>query len=252
MMTYETFALFMGAVALGLVHGIEPGHGWPVAASAALDRSHKWLWGLAASLLLGIGHLVSSVAVVIVFFFAKNYFQLHALNEPLVLPGNITIAGPIGVLAGVLLIGLGIWEYTGQHSHDHGQTHEPLAEHDTHEEHSHDGHHHGDHSHGDDPHSEHVDEKRGLWGIAGFAFLLGFIHEEEFEIIGLCAGSLLCLELMLAYAVTVLLSIVGMTMLLVAGFTHFEEQVQGIQPFLPHISATILVLMGLGFLCGYF
>jgi len=29
--------LLAGAVALGAVHGIEPGHGWPVAAAYALD-----------------------------------------------------------------------------------------------------------------------------------------------------------------------------------------------------------------------
>lgn len=239
----------MGAIVLGLVHGIEPGHGWPVAASAALDRSQKWLWGFAASMILGVGHLISSVAVVFVFFFAKNYFQLHQLNEPLVLPGDITIGGPIGVFAGVLLIGLGVWEYIGTHAHDHSTT-DSNHEHDGEIRHSHDGHH-------DEPHhGGHLDadsaEHRGLWGIAGFAFLLGFIHEEEFEIIGLCAGSSLCLELMLAYAVTVLLAIVGMTMLLVAGFTHFEEHVERIQPYLPHVSAAILVLMGVGFMTGYF
>jgi hypothetical protein len=249
-MTYETITLFTGAILLGLVHGIEPGHGWPVAASSALDRTHKWLWGLAASVILGVGHLISSVAVVFVFFFAKNYFQLHQLNEPLVLPGQITIGGPIGVFAGVLLIGLGVWEYAGHHSHDHG-TGNLHHDHDVDGEHSHDGDQH-DHQHVHDHHHEDSTEKRGLWGIAGFAFLLGFIHEEEFEIIGLCAGSALCLELMLAYAITVLVSIVGMTMLLVAGFTHFEQRVEIIQPYLPHISAAILVLMGLGFLAGYF
>ncbi|MEF8757801.1 MAG: hypothetical protein V5A33_06160, partial [Halobacteriales archaeon] len=55
--------LYLGAVVLGLIHGIEPGHGWPVAATYALDREHKWLSGLAASSILGIGHLISSIAM---------------------------------------------------------------------------------------------------------------------------------------------------------------------------------------------
>ena len=59
--------------------------------------------------------------------------------------------------------------------------------------------------------------ERGLFGIALFGFLLGFAHEEAFEISALCAGSNHCLELMAAYAITVVVSIVGLTMLLIAG-----------------------------------
>ena len=69
----DAFGLLIGAVLLGAVHGIEPGHGWPVAASYALDQRNKWLSGFAASLLLGTGHLVSSIAMVAVFFYAKAY-----------------------------------------------------------------------------------------------------------------------------------------------------------------------------------
>jgi len=251
-MTAETLPLFTAAVVLGLIHGIEPGHGWPVAASSALDHSHKWLWGLAASVILGVGHLVSSIAVVLVFFFFQNYFNLHSLNDPVVLPGGIEVAGPIGIGAGILLIGLGAWEYFAGHSHDH-EHHEKLpsgvpglfgaagAPEKNH-----------DHDDGHDHASTEQIEKKGLWGIAGFAFLLGFIHEEEFEIIGLCAGSNLCLELMLVYAVTVIAGIVGMTLLLMAGFHYFKERVKRIEPYLPHISAGILVVMGIGFIFGLF
>jgi ABC-type nickel/cobalt efflux system permease component RcnA len=53
----ESPGLLLGAVVLGAIHGIEPGHGWPVAASYALDQSNKWGYGLAASLIIGVGHL---------------------------------------------------------------------------------------------------------------------------------------------------------------------------------------------------
>jgi nickel/cobalt exporter len=113
-----TASLFAGAVALGLVHGVEPGHGWPVAASYAVDRSNRWFAGLAASTLLGVGHLVSSVAVVLVFFFAKSYFSLTQANEPLSLWG-VQVGGPVDVVAGVLLVALGIREYRHGH-YGHG------------------------------------------------------------------------------------------------------------------------------------
>ena len=91
---------------------------------------------------------------------------------------------------------------------------------------------------------------RGLFGIAWFAFLLGFAHEEEFEIIALCAGSDLCLELMSAYALTVVVGIVGLTMLLIAGYEHFEEVVEQYTPYLPAFSAAVLILLGIGFITG--
>ena len=40
-MTNGVVGLALGASALGLVHGLAPGHGWAIAASYALDKSNK-------------------------------------------------------------------------------------------------------------------------------------------------------------------------------------------------------------------
>jgi hypothetical protein len=303
--------VFAGAILLGFIHGIEPGHGWPVAATYALDRDHKWLSGLAASSILGIGHLISSIAMVAVFFWAKAYFDLAQINDPVVIADGIAIGGPMGLAAGVLLIALGVREYRHGHSHDHGigggsdddghghshgdhahavpghgqdthdhdhhdhshHTHDDRSHHDHgHSHHGHDGHH--DHAHedggllsrvtsklpfvgGDQSHShDHPDPgdaaDRGLLGIAGFAFLLGFAHEEEFEIIGLCLGSTYCLSLMLVYALTVIVGIVGLTLLLIAGYERYEDRVEAYADYLPTISAGVLIVMGIGFVLGMF
>ncbi|WP_101295156.1 hypothetical protein [Halegenticoccus soli] len=308
MLHNEALGLLIGAVALGAVHGVEPGHGWPVAASYALDRTNKWFYGLAASLVIGIGHLVSSVAMVAAFFYAKAYFDLAQVNEPIAILGGVRIGGPVSVVAGVLLIALGVREYThgrahshsgdardghgGGHGHDHtdhdrgsGEDHGHHRGHGEGHAHGHDhrthdgsrggvparvkafvpfvGGHSHDHSHdrgGEEDHERHRDHDenadeaadRGLLGIAWFAFVLGFAHEEEFEIIALCAGSDHCLELMGAYAITVIVGIVGLTMLLIAGYEHFEETVEKYTPYLPAFSAAVLVLMGVGFIAGVF
>jgi nickel/cobalt exporter len=341
----ESLGLLVGAIALGGVHGIEPGHGWPVAATYALDRSNKWLYGFAASFIIGVGHLVSSIAMVAVFFSAKAYFDLTQVNEPIEVVGGLQVGGPVSLVAGVLLIALGIREYHHGHSHGHGgdgeghghgnahdgdehahagdsaatHVHDQAGDDRAHDEHAneddgHDyhvlngGHVHGegdhDHSHDDghshdhshehtseDDHShEHTSEDdhshggnsaesdgllarlagalpfvgghshahgmdegtadRGLLGIAWFAFVLGFAHEEEFEIIALCAGSTHCLELMLAYALAVIVGIVGLTMLLIAGYQRYEERVERYTPYLPAFSAAVLIIMGLGFISG--
>jgi ABC-type nickel/cobalt efflux system permease component RcnA len=292
----EALGLLIGAVALGAVHGIEPGHGWPVAASYALDQANKWVYGFAASFILGVGHLISSIAMVAVFFYAKSYFNLTQVNEPISLDlfsTTIHIGGPVSLVAGVLLIALGIREYFHGHSHgtsddEHGDEHHDHQHDDGHShghghDHDHDGHHaHGhehDHAHrhghshdhdeggllarlkgfvpfvGGHSHSHgDLDEAadRGLLGIAWFAFVLGFAHEEEFEIIALCAGSNYCLELMSAYAITVIVGIVGLTMLLIAGYHRHEEKVKQYTPYLPAFSAAVLIIMGIGFITGIF
>ncbi|MFB6234716.1 MAG: hypothetical protein ABEH81_04490 [Halopenitus sp.] len=312
MLHFEELGLLLGAIALGGVHGVEPGHGWPVAATYALDQTNKWLSGLAASLIIGVGHLISSIAMVGVFFYAKAYFDLTQVNEPMTVFGGVQIGGPVSLVAGVLLIVLGLREYfyghshgsvgeTGGDSHDHHDDAAHAHSHDHHHEdthdHSHDhqqdsahthsnDHHHEDvhdhshdHQHGDAVASDgagsgwvgrlkgalpfvgghshdhgDLDEAadRGLFAIAWFAFLLGFAHEEEFEIIALCAGSTHCLELMAAYAFTVIGGIVTLTLLLIGGYEHFEEQVEQYTPYLPVFSAVVLVGMGVGFILGLF
>lgn len=271
MLHQDALRLLVGAVVLGAIHGIEPGHGWPVAATYALDKTNKWFHGFAASLILGVGHLVSSIAMVGVFFYAKSYFSLTQANQPIQLTEGIQIGGPVSLVAGVLLIGLGLREYYGGHSHSHGSD-ETSHTHNSHEhEHNHDNSHEGNqahesggflsrikeflpfigghsHSHGSDAAGETAD--RGLLGIAWFAFVLGFAHEEEFEIIGLCAGSNHCLELMTAYALTVIVAIVSLTLLLVAGYQHSEEQVERYTPYLPLFSAVVLIIIGFGFITG--
>ena len=277
MLHTDATGLLVGAIVLGAVHGTEPGHGWPVAASYALDQRNKWLSGFAASLLLGTGHLISSIAMVAVFFYAKAYFSLTQVNEPLTVGGVVTVGGPVSIVAGVLLIALGIREYTHGHGHSHGGHdygedgddyggHEDSDDghshaHDPHEDRSHEAHtgglgarikgllpFGGGHSHSHGATTARADG--GLLGIAWFAFVLGFALEEEFEIIALCAGSTHCLALMTAYALTVIVGIVGLTMLLIASYEHFEEQVEQYTPYLPVFSAVVLVAMGLGFITG--
>ena len=245
--------VLLAAVVLGAVHGAEPGHGWPVAAAYALDRRHKWANGFLASATLGVGHLVSSVAMVLAFFWVQSRFGLGDLWW-------------MSYVAGILLIILGIREHrhghgnghargdghADDHEHEHGDA-EGHVDHDGHvHEHEHDGH--GLRGRLADalPFGSDDPAERGFWGIVGFAFVLGFAHEEEFEILALCAGTgpNRCLELMLAYALTVIGALVALTMLLVAGYTRYEERAEAYAEYLPTVSAVVLVTMGVGFLLG--
>ena len=250
-MAQGTLSLFAGVAVLGLVHGAEPGHGWPVAATYALDRSRRWLAGLTAALVIGVGHLVSSIAVVVAFFLVASAF-------------DVTQFGWIRYVAGVALILLGIREY--RHGHSHGDAHdhghgdvpsEPSVVMDTGDTPSgtsvlgtiDDGHAH-DHGHEHD-HALSADDPRGLVGLASTAFVLGFAHEEEFEILGFCTGATRhCLDLMLVYALAVVFALVVLTLLMVAGYQRYEERLEQYAGHFPTVSAAVLILMGLGFVTG--
>ena len=181
--------LALGSIALGLTHGLAPGHGWAIAASYALNKPNKWFYGAVSSLILGIGHLISSIAMVLVYFWAISYF-------------GVTQIGWMNYVAGGLLILLGVWQYFN--GHEHGS--------DGHDEDHHSHSHDSDNGHaqpndgrvgvfarlrstlpfmGNSAHShDHADEAsdRGLCGMAVLAFTLGFTHNEEFDIIAICTG----------------------------------------------------------------
>lgn len=263
-MAGTVLGLAIGAASLGLIHGLAPGHGWAIAASYALEKDNKLFYGVASSAILGIGHLISSITVVLVYFWALSYFGLTQLDW-------------MNYVAGALLIALGLWQYFNGHTHDHGATGphshgEPHDHSDSAHEH---GHAHHDHSHEatDDggwsarlrrrlpfvgetaTHShDHSMEStdRGLYGMAVLAFALGFTHNEEFDIIAICTGSRYCLELMVLYSLAVIVSLVGVTLLLVASYERYEDHVEAYTEYLPTVTAAILVLMGVGFILGVF
>jgi len=211
-----------------------PGHGWPVAAAYALDRSRRFAAGLVAGLVIGVGHLVSSIAVVAVFLLAASYF-------------DVTQLGWVRYVAGVLLIALGARESDPDRPRGSdgrsAQRRDPDGSHDHHDHHDHAG---------DSPHHAlGADDPRGLAGLASAAFFLGFAHEEEFEILAFCTGAPgHCLPLMLVYATAVIVALVALTLLLVAGFERYEDRVGRYAAYLPTLSAVVLVAMGVGFLLG--
>ena len=93
----EIAGLVAAVIGLGVLHGVLPDHGWPIAAAYALEQSNRWLYGIAAALILGLGHLFSSIALVFVFFWLDSF-------------ADLTESGWLTTIAGVVLISLGIYE----------------------------------------------------------------------------------------------------------------------------------------------
>lgn len=271
-------ALVVAVFGLGIVHGILPDHGWPIAATYALAFERKWFRGTIAALILGVGHLISSVALVFAYFWVSTFADFA--EGPYMKP-----------LAGGLLILLGIHEYvSGGHGHqdhdDHGHQDHDHHDHDDHGHNSHDHHdhhHHNSHDHDAESTSEyhhehdratggngwlaqlrtvlpggghsHLSEehaREGLLTLGTTALLLGFAHEEPVQILAICAGTEFCLELMLVYSLAVIGAILVPTLLLIAGYEHYRERVEQYTPYLPTLTAVVLVLVGLAFVVGVF
>ncbi|MEM4782148.1 MAG: ABC transporter permease [Halalkalicoccus sp.] len=243
----EVAGLVAAVVGLGILHGVLPDHGWPIAAAYALEQRNRWLYGIAAGTILGVGHLISSIALVGVFFWLDSF-------------ADLADSGWLTTIAGLVLIALGCYEYFGGHSHvhghhDHADHDHGAGEHDDHGGHGHDEH----HAHGHDGHENHGHshdhgfadtEGRTLWNIGLVALVLGFAHEEPIQIIAICAGTAYCLELMIVYSLAVIGAILAPTLLLIAGYERHRETVERYAPYLSTVTAAVLILMGLAFVAG--
>ena len=280
--------LVAAVMGLGVIHGVLPDHGWPIAATYALGYNQKWLRGTVAALILGVGHLISSVALVVAYFWFASFAAFA--EGPWMKP-----------LAGSLLVALGVYEYVSgghAHDHDHGHDehghdehdgeqhdHEPalddhdhglddhdLGDHNHEHDHDHSDHHHdhSDHHHDDHestgflggirgrlpggghmhPTREHAEQ--GLMTLGLTALVLGFAHEEPIQILAICAGTDFCLELMLLYSLAVIGAILAPTLLLIAGYEHHQAKIKQYTPYLPTLTAVVLIAVGLAFIGGIF
>ena len=236
--------VLVGVIAMGLFHGLEPGHAWPVAGIYALNQRRKWLTGLVGGLLLSIAHILASSALVLVFILVSTQIDLSPFT-------TLIRAG-----AGVLLLYLGYRLYTHGHDHDHSghSYHESTDNHADGAEGAHDSSYEDDQGFAFDADAADVSqsalsafqvgENNGLLGFAGFAFLVGFAHEEQLVLLSFCAGAGNCLTLVLVYGVAVTVSITTMVLLTVLAYNQVQERVENVDEYLPLASAVILWVIG--------
>jgi putative Mn2+ efflux pump MntP len=69
---------FIAVAIIGLVHGLEPGHGWPIAALASFRRGDRYAYGALASLVIALAHFVSSIVVLLVYYIAAAFIDFSS------------------------------------------------------------------------------------------------------------------------------------------------------------------------------
>lgn len=82
-------------VIVGLIHGLEPGHGWPLAIIYSLGSYRSYLRGLISSGIISLFHFISTVAVVAVFLIFSMFINIPEIY--------------LDIIAVTLLVGLGIY-----------------------------------------------------------------------------------------------------------------------------------------------
>jgi nickel/cobalt transporter (NicO) family protein len=236
----QEYSIFLGVVIFGLLHGINPSHGWIVAVLYSIRKERKVISSIISSGIIAGGHFISSIAVVLAFIIVTTYFKIPIPQSFL----NYGVAITLGILAYIF------WKEKTEDltRTQHGHLHDNLSDS---IEHSHDHWHRdtGLHSH------IHTHQKKimtTLTAIAVFGIILGFAHEEEFVILSLALGGVNPVFLMLAYAFSVAASLIGITVLSVKIYTLIQYRIIPYVKYLPKISALVLAVMALGFAVGIF
>jgi nickel/cobalt transporter (NicO) family protein len=220
---------YIGIILIGLLHGFEPGHGWPVAVLYSMRRKNAVLSATISSTVIGIGHLISSIAVVIAYVLLQKWLNFEA-------PWIKYIAAGLLVLLAIKLYREKVDDLEKQHGHIHPESPEIEHEH----EHEHPGQ--GRHTH---VHEHKSTVALSLLGLASFAFILGFAHEEEIALLALVASGLNAWVLMISYGLSVLIGLIAVTIVGVKIYKQFQPKLARFEKYIPKISAVLLAIMAI-------
>jgi nickel/cobalt exporter len=233
-------ATLVGIIGFGLSHGINPSHGWPVALLYAIRSRRPLLNGIISSSIIAGAHFVSSIAVVVAYFLVINSLDIQ-IPEAYMRYGAAVV---LGILAYIF------WKEKDedlvetQHGHLHDGKDNSSSEH--HHTHWHNGL--GYHSH---THSHQERSTPSLKSIISFAFVLGFVHEEEFVILALAASqSIDPIILIVAYAISVAAALIGVTVISLKFYQRFQYRMIHYSKYLPKITALFLIFMSIGIVIG--
>jgi ABC-type nickel/cobalt efflux system permease component RcnA len=225
---------YVGVVVLGLLHGFEPGHGWPVAVLYSLKKRNAIASAALSSSIIGIGHLASSIAVVVAYVLLQKWLNFDA-------PWLKYVAAALLLVLAFKLFREKVDDLERQHGHNHPGNPEIEHEH----EHEHPG---GvRHTH---KHKHQAAIVLSLLGLASFAFILGFAHEEEIALLALVAGGLNAWVLMVSYGVAVLLGLIVATIAGVKIYKQFQPKLARYERYIPKIGAGLLAVMAAAIIFG--
>jgi nickel/cobalt transporter (NicO) family protein len=233
-------AVLASTITFGLFHGVNPSHGWPIATLYSMRSKRPFVSGIISSSILAGAHFVSSIVVVIAYILVSEVIEIPEIYL------RYSAAIGLGILAIIFWREKSEDYVKTQHGHLHDD--DFILKYDSSHEHRHWHNDTGYHSH------EHIHQVRksvSLKSMTSLAFILGFAHEEEFVILAIAAGSGgNPLAIMIAYASSVALALIGITLLSLKVFKHFQHKIIYYSKYLPKITSILIAFMALGFAVG--
>jgi ABC-type nickel/cobalt efflux system permease component RcnA len=229
-------ASIIGVIIIGLLHGLEPGHGWPLALLYSAKTTRPTFYAFVSSGVLAVAHFVSSIAVVVIYLVVSLFYDFSS-------PILTYIAAVVLVILGIRMLMEKVHSDLGeQHGHFHDNacilTHIHEHEHPEGE---------GIHMH------EHTHPKRlnmSLRKLASCAFVLGFAHEEEFALLALAVGGVSPILLMTSYGLAVAAALIGVTLLGIKMYEHVKTRIERYEKYIPKVSGAILIVMAAAMVLG--
>jgi nickel/cobalt transporter (NicO) family protein len=233
----EILPILSGIIIFGLLHGINPSHGWTIAVLYALQSKRPLFNSILSSCILASAHFLSSIVVVLAFILFSIYIFIPQNYL------NYAAAITLGILAFMFWKEKSDNLVKSQHGHLHHKIFEAVK-HDHIHWHKDKGFHRHIHSH-------QIRVLPSLSALAISALVLGFAHEEEFVILSLAAGGVNPLLLMIVYALSVSVALIGITILSVKVIAStIQDNIIYYTKYLPKISAIILAIMAITFALG--
>ena len=231
----EILPVLSGIIIFGLLHGVNPSHGWTIAVLYALQNKRPLLSSIISSSILAMGHFLSSIVVVLAFLLFSTYIDIPQNYL------NYAAAIALGILAYMF------WRekpddlVKSQHGHLHQFSDEVKHDH---------IHWHKDERYHNHLHIHQIRKLPSLSALAISALILGFAHEEEFVILSLAAAGVNPVLLMIVYALSVCVALIGVTILSVKVITTLQDTIIHYTKYLPKVSAIILAIMAIAFGLG--
>lgn len=219
------------------MHGINPSHGWTLAVLYSIRNKNKIKSGIISSSILAAAHFFSSIVVVLAYILFSIYVEVPQTYL------NYAAAVALAILAYIFWKEKPgdleesqhghLYEFTGRMEHEYQHWHKST----------------GYHTH-IPIHQQRIMPK--ITALAGSALVLGFAHEEEFVILSLAVGGIDPIILMIAYALSVTVALISITLLSVTIYKSIQDKVIHYTKYLPKISAVILGILALSFGLGLF
>lgn len=72
----QEISIYFGVIVFGLLHGINPSHGWIVAVLYSIRKERKVISSIISSGIIAGGHFISSIAVVLALMIITSYFKI--------------------------------------------------------------------------------------------------------------------------------------------------------------------------------